>query len=162
MLKHKLRNKVALATLCSALLSAPTVLSAAEQDGFFGADVMMEKHAHKMGKHKFRKMAKYLDLTQEQKDQMKSIREASREVSLPLREKAKEFFDYTKQLKAQESFDEQGFNAMYNQYQAAFAELALQRAKTKHAMYQVLTEEQKVKMEELREKRSKRKGKYKS
>ncbi len=163
MFKYKLGNKIAAITLCSTLVSAPLVLNAAEQGGFSGADVMMEKHAHKMGKHKFKKMAKHLNLTQEQKEQMKSIRETSREVSLPLREKTKEFFDYAKQLKAQESFDEQGFNAMYSQYQEAFAALALQRAKTKHAMYQVLTEEQKAKMDEYKEKRGKkRKGKNRS
>lgn len=162
MFKHKLGNKIAAITLCSAILSAPLVLSAAEQAGFSGADAMTDRQFHKMSKHKFKKMAKHLNLTQEQKEQMKSIREASREESLPLREKTKEFFDYAKQLKAQESFDEQGFNAMYGQYQEAFAALALQRAKTKHAMYQILTEEQKAKMDELQEKRGKRKGKNRS
>ena len=57
----------------------------------------------------------------------------------------KSFHAKTKVLLEASLFDEQGFNALYSQYQEEFQEMASFKVKSKHAMLQILNKEQQEK-----------------
>jgi len=118
-----------------------------------GHDHKMKKSAsHKMHKaerfnqHKLKKMARYLDLTSEQRQQAKTIHQQSKESRLVLKGDLKEFHKQSKELVMEENFNEQAFLNLQSQYQETFAQMALIKAKTKHSFIRLLTEEQKEKM----------------
>jgi len=115
-------------------------------------------HKGSMAKHAMKRMKKHLALTDEQIVSIKSIKAESKVVVEPLREQAKNFYQSAKQLKDNKMFDEGAFTSLYAQYQDTFAQIALQKAKTKHAIYQVLTEEQQQKWDEAKEKRKGKRG----
>lgn len=150
------------ASVSALLLMTSLALPAAAHHG----DASHERHQssmHKgsMAKHAMKRMKKHLDLTDEQIVSIKSIKAESKVAIEPLREQAKSFYDSAKQLKDNKMFDEGAFTSLYAQYQDTFAQLALQKAKTKHAIYQVLTEEQQEKWEEMKEKRKRgKKGRF--
>lgn len=118
-----------------------------------GSFVHDSKHTHK----RMKRMAKHLELTDSQIEQIKSIKSGVKANSTDLRSQMKSFKEQIKSLIDASTFDEQAFNAAYLQYQDTFAQLALNKAKTRHAMYQVLTTEQQEKwqtfMENKKEKR---------
>jgi len=97
-------------------------------------------------KHKFKKMAKYLELTTEQRQQAKTIHQEAKAGRLALKDSLKDFRQQTKLLVMASSFDEQAFLNLQSQYQDSFAQLALIKVKTKYRFMQILTEEQKGKM----------------
>lgn len=93
----------------------------------------------------FKKMAKHLALTDEQKTQVKAIFEQTKQSSKEHRAAMKDFKEQVKSLMAAPVFDEKAFTELHSQYQTNFTEMALQKAKSKHAIMQVLTAEQREK-----------------
>lgn len=114
-----------------------------------GGEMFGHLEGHKHKKHHHRMMAKFLGLSDDQKTQMKSIRQSAKDEAGELRELLTTYKDQVKLLIAAESFDEAAFANLHAEYQANFAQLALLRAKTKHAMKSVLTAEQQEKWEEF-------------
>ena len=111
-----------------------------------------QKHhkAHKRnGAASLRKMAIMLDLSQAQQDNIISIKQSAKLSSVDFRMTMKAFRDDVKVLMQAEYFDEQAFTVLQSRYQPAFAQLALMKAKTKHAIAKVLTVEQRVKWFQL-------------
>ncbi|MFD2165543.1 Spy/CpxP family protein refolding chaperone [Thalassotalea euphylliae] len=139
-MKHTL---IALTT--AGILAAPLSMAYADSDG-----VRHDKH-HSAKKMRF--MARYLDLSEEQKTQIKAIKEDSKAEGEAVREQVKNFREQVQALKDSPVFDEAAFTALYSQYQDTFAQAALIKAKTRHAMYYVLTEEQQQKWDEFQESR---------
>jgi periplasmic protein CpxP/Spy len=126
--------------------------------------VAFETHAQERpaksfkGKHKHRmaKMAKALGLTEEQKTAIKDIREQAKSEKSVLTEQLSSFKNAAKGLMSKEEFDESAFLNLKNQHQETFTQLALLKAKTRHAIRQVLTPEQQEKADKFREKRKNR------
>ena len=58
-----------------------------------------------------------------------------------------------KSLHAKSEFDENKFNAIYAEFQASFKQLAMEKAKSRHAIMQVLTPEQQEKYSSMRKRR---------
>lgn len=103
---------------------------------------------HERGNHMardFKKMVKYLKLSEEQQEKMKSIRTNASEQRTGFKQSMKSFHAKTKVLLEASLFDEQGFNALYSQYQEEFQEMASFKVKSKHAMLQILNKEQQEK-----------------
>lgn len=112
------------------------------------------KH-HKKAKHHFNKMAKKLQLTDEQKMLMKAIHQQSKVDFENTHTEMKAFREQVKSLMEANIFDEQAFSAVYSQYQTTFEQAALLKAKKKHAISKILTVEQKEKWQKFNEKRGK-------
>ena len=107
---------------------------------------------HKM-KHKLKKMARFLDLSDDQKLQVKAIFAEAKENKMALKENRLAYKEQRKLLISAPTFDESAFVSLQQQYQAMFSEAALNKAKVQHAIYQVLTEEQRDKLNKAKGKR---------
>ncbi|REL31494.1 Spy/CpxP family protein refolding chaperone [Thalassotalea euphylliae] len=144
------------------LLAAPAAFSDEHQQGYEHQHKKAHSgHRMKQGQHgvkMLRKMARYLDLSDEQVAQIKEIRRQSKTENEPLRTAMKAFKTEVKNQQSGSEFDETAFSATYLQYQETFAQLALQKAKTRHAIFQVLTPEQQTKWQAFQEKRKARRG----
>jgi protein CpxP len=96
-------------------------------------------------------MAIMLDLSQDQQDQIIAIKQATKLSSVDFRMAMKAFRSEVKVLMQAEYFDEQAFTQLQSRYQPTFAQVALMKAKTKHAIAKVLTVEQRAKWFQLRQ-----------
>jgi len=110
------------------------------------------KHHHKM-KHHFKKLSKRLDLSNEQQAQIKAIYAVHKENKESNKKSMIAFRDKVKNLMMSSTFDEEAFLKLHNQQQSQFSQMALARAKSKHAVLQVLNEEQQEKMLVMKGKR---------
>lgn len=110
---------------------------------------------HQKGKHMMKRMTKALSLTESQQTQIKAIKTQAKEQHDVLRESMKKFKEAEKPLLQAETFDEQAYVALHTSYQDTFAQMALTRAKTKHAIFNVLTAEQQAKWISKMDKRKK-------
>lgn len=91
-----------------------------------------------------------LDLTDDQKAQMKAIRQASREDSKPLREQMKTNRQQLQQLTENGQFDEAAVSAIASQQGQIHAQIIVAKQKVKSQMFNVLTAEQKTKLATLK------------
>lgn len=111
-----------------------------------------KSHMGKQDHRQFKRMAKYLELTDEQKEQFKTLKVQSETDRSLIKEKLKSYKEQVKVLISATDFDEQGFAQLHSTYQDTFAEAAMLRAKHKHQMMQILTPEQQEKAKEMKEK----------
>lgn len=157
-MKHKLTQPFKVSILALALAGAG-VLSTNLSANELSADntVKEQQHQHhkkgmKKGHHKkaMAKMFKRLGLSEEQKTQMKALREQSKVEKEQYETQLTEYKTKRKALMSAEAFDEAAFSNLNAEYQNTFAQLALLKAKTKFAMKSVLTEEQLAKLEKVK------------
>lgn len=146
---NQLKSITLVALLSTATLASFNAFAFEGRQMHEGGEMFGHLEGHKHKKHHHRMMAKFLGLSDDQKTQMKSIRQSAKDQAGELREFLTTYKDQVKLLIAAESFDEAAFANLHAEYQANFAQLALLRAKTKHAMKSVLTAEQQEKWEEF-------------
>ena len=103
-----------------------------------------KKHHAKMKKHLHR-IAKHLDLTSEQRSEIKVIFSGMKEGRLAHKADLTGFGEQVKSLLQASKFDENKFDAIYAEFQPAFQKMAMDKAKIRHAIMQVLTPEQQKK-----------------
>lgn len=146
-------KKVIVATIASSIL----FLSAAASSSVFAFETQVQERSAKAfkakHKHRMAKMAKALGLTEEQKIAIKDIRELAKSERAVLTEQLASFKTAAKGLMSNEEFDESAFLNLKNEHQDTFTQLALLKAKTRHAIRQVLTPEQQEKADKFKEKR---------
>jgi Spy/CpxP family protein refolding chaperone len=151
-----MKTITSITTLC-VVLAFPAMATA----NMSASDMEMDgsKHHQKKsgysGKKMMKRMTKALSLTELQQTQIKAIQTQAKEEHESLKASIKQFKETEKSLIQADAFDEQGYIALHTANQQAFANLALSRAKTKHAMFNVLTTEQQEKWLKMK---SKRKG----
>ncbi|MEZ5428018.1 MAG: Spy/CpxP family protein refolding chaperone [Pyrinomonadaceae bacterium] len=95
-------------------------------------------------------MFRGLDLTDAQKEQMKSIAQSSRESTKSLHEQMRTNRQQLEQLSENGNFNESQVQALAQQQGALQAQLIVERERVKSQMYAVLTAEQKAKAAELK------------
>lgn len=100
---------------------------------------------HQGNIHKMKRMAKVLSLSEQQQVQIKAIKKQAKEQSHTLRVSMKQFKIAEKKLLQTKSFNDDAYSDLYEAYQPVFAQIALIRVKNKHAVFNVLTEEQQEK-----------------
>lgn len=146
-----MKNKLSVLLISSVLAMSLTSAS---------ASAFNKVHEHKRNKegsqhtlkserfmqHKFKKMARHLDLSDEQREQVKVIYQAAKESRLTLTASMQTFHQQSKTLTMEDSFNEQAFIDLQSEYQDTFTQMALIKAKTKHSFMMILTEEQLEKM----------------
>ena len=104
-----------------------------------------KEHKYHGNKGEMKRMAKALSLSDEQKVEIKAIKDQAKEQHKTLSASIKEFKIAERKLQHTATFDEQSYSALQDTYQPIFAQLALIRAKAKHAVFNILTTEQQEK-----------------
>lgn len=151
LLTNALLKKLAASMVALAVFTVPVTGYAIE-----GVET---KQARSDGHHKgknLNRMLHKLGLSDQQKQDIKDIKEKAKADTEALRLSAKEFKQQAKELQDKQTFDDGAFSSLYAQYQDTFAQLALSKAKTKHAIFQVLTTEQRKKLEKRMSKMKKK------
>lgn len=103
-------------------------------------------------KHAGKRMERRLDLSDEQKEAMKSIREQTKQDLSAIKAESKGFKEAERTLIQAETFDESAWLELHAQYADNFAAQDLIKLKAKYQEFALLTDEQKEKMEKMREK----------
>jgi periplasmic protein CpxP/Spy len=98
----------------------------------------------------------YLDLTSAQQDQIKAIWQKEKPALQPLMQQMKQFHSDMNKLETGGAFDEAKVRALATQQSPTMIELAVQHARIKSEMIQVLTPEQKTKFAQFQAKREQR------
>jgi protein CpxP len=147
-------KKFSIAIIAFVLLAVGTIFVFAQTSG----DQTEGKRGFgKRGHHRGGKMAlRGLDLTEEQKTQIKQIRQASREKIKPLREQLKANRQKLQELSANGNFDEAQVTAIANSQAAVQAQLIVEKERVKSQTFQILTPEQRAKAEQLKQQRKER------
>lgn len=111
----------------------------------------MHQHGgkHQM-KRQLKKMAKYLSLSDEQRQKVKEIFKQTKEEKMAIKESLAGYKTQVKSVMDAAIFDEKAFKDLHSQYQSQLTEGALLKAKTKHALLQLLTQEQREKLENFK------------
>lgn len=110
------------------------------------------KHHDKMKKHLHR-LAKKLDLTSEQRNEIKAIYVAMKEDRKADEKSLSSYKEQMNSLLKAGKFDETKFSVIYDKYQKNFKMVAMEKAKRRHAILQVLTPEQQSKYLTMRKHR---------
>ena|ERR1700739_185128 len=106
---------------------------------------------HMLGFH-----SDYLDLSSAQQDQIKAIWQKEKPGLAPLMQQMKQFHSQMDQLTQSGAFDETKVRALAAQQSQTMVELAVQHARIKSEMLQVLTPDQKTKFAQFQAKREQR------
>lgn len=96
------------------------------------------------------RMFRQLDLTDEQRAQMKTIRDGSRDKIKPLMEKMRETRDQLAELGADGIFDQAAVETLAASQAETMKQLIVEKERVKAEMFGVLTPEQKTKLAELK------------
>jgi periplasmic protein CpxP/Spy len=94
---------------------------------------------------KLRRLAKKLDLSQEQRDKVKAIFIERNTTHQKWADTLAEFKTQVDSMLQSSEFDESEFDQVYSAYQTNFKQMAMEKAKVRHAIFQVLTVEQQQK-----------------
>ncbi len=98
----------------------------------------------------------YLDLTSAQQDQVKAIWAKEKPALQPLMQQMRQFHTQMNQLAESGTFNEANARALATQQSQTMVELAVQHARIKSEMMQVLTADQKAKLAKLEAKHAQR------
>ncbi len=98
-------------------------------------------------------MFRGLDLTEEQKAQMKQIRQSNRETIKPIREQMKANRQRLAELSANGNFDQAQVQALAAQQGSLSSQMIVERERVKSQIFQILTPEQKAKAAEMKAQR---------
>ena len=151
----KIKHLLAAPSICSALLvSGVSAAKGADVDGM--SEQMVERMTHKMHGQSFKKMARKLDFTDEQKAQAKVIKSESKAQMAALKPALKAYRQQVKALMSADNFDKEAFSKLHESNQDIFAAQALIKAQTKFKIKSLLTTEQKEKMATLKSQRKQR------
>ncbi|SDJ90217.1 protein CpxP [Ferrimonas sediminum] len=150
----KTAKRVVLASVAAVALAATAVAGVAAQDknhggGFHDGHHNQGKHDRGGRGHDIRKMLRSLDLSDEQKQQVRDIMTQARDHRVkPDIEAVKLHKEKRQQLMDNPEFNADLANELIQYRQARLAERQLQQMQTHHKIYQVLTTEQKQQLAE--------------
>jgi protein CpxP len=108
------------------------------------------------GGHMVEFMSDYLELTDAQRAQVKTILDQEHQNIKPLMEQMRQAHEQMHQLATASTFDEAKVRALAGQQSQVVTELMVRRAKIESQLVQILTPEQKAKMETLHAKHMQR------
>ncbi|MCJ8320134.1 MAG: Spy/CpxP family protein refolding chaperone [Colwellia sp.] len=159
-IKLKKTRCALIALALSAPLISSSVVVAQEQQSYPVERQWSGSESSDSMKKNLKRMAKKLELNQLQIEQIKQIAQQAKTENSELKSVMKTFKEKTKALMLVDYFDEQAFLLLHQEYQTTLTQIALVKAKTRHAILQVLSEEQKTKWLSMHEKK-KQKRKHK-
>lgn len=145
-LEQKMK-KVLIAILSIVLVATGTIFIFAQKGGQEGKHGF-GKRGHRGG-HGF--FLRGLDLTDEQKAQVKQIMEASKEKTKAVREQLKANHQKLDELTANGAFDEAQVTAIANSQGALQAQMIVEKERVKTQIFAILTDEQKAEAAQMKE-----------
>lgn len=116
-----------------------------------GYDEQQVAHWRGHGKDKMQHLVRKLNLNVEQQVKIKAIVQQQKANGEANRETMRAFRDQMESLLSAAIFNDDAFTSLHNQYQPQLAEAALQRAKTHHAILQVLDASQQEKFKRMKQ-----------
>jgi Spy/CpxP family protein refolding chaperone len=141
----KITSIILLPVFCITLGYAGVVLAKTSDETHQQKKQSAQKPHNRMMQHQFRQMAKTLGLSTQQKQEMKAIHLNGKEENKANHAEMKEFKEEMRIITGAEEFDELAFQALYSRYETTIANMALLKAKTRHQIRQLLTDEQQQK-----------------
>ena len=139
-------KKIVIGTVAAAVMVAGAILVVAQRGhkgpGGFGRG----------GDHMLGMMAHGLGLTDDQKGKVKSIVDASRTEAEPLVQQLRDNHKNLETLGTDGTFDQAKTEALAGEQAAIMSKLIVERQKTKAQIFALLTDEQKAKAAEMRQK----------
>jgi Spy/CpxP family protein refolding chaperone len=151
-------KKVIIAIIAFAVLATGVIFAMAQRSG----DGQNGGWGKRGGHHRGEMMLRGLDLTDEQKVQVKQIVEASKTKTQPIRESLKANHQKLDELTANGAFDETAVSAIATEKGNISAQMTVERARVTSQIFALLTDDQKVKAAEMKSKMQERfKGKMK-
>lgn len=151
---HKFMKKVTVFLLSIALTALGAMFVFGQTSDVAKEGKSFKKDGHHFGKRGKRggkgMMFRGLDLTDAQKEQMRSIHEANRDSVKSLRDQMKANKQQLETLSAGGSFNESQVQAIAQQQGALHAQMIVNRERIKSQMFAILTPEQKSKMAEMK------------
>jgi protein CpxP len=143
-------KKITIAIIAIAVLALGAIFVAAQKSGG-GEGHGKRGFGHGRGHGGGGMMLRGLDLTDDQKNQVKQIMEASKSKVQPLRESMKANRDKLHQATADGKFDEAQVQALATEQANISAQLLVERTRTKSQIFQILTPEQRTKAAQMKE-----------
>ncbi|HMS38981.1 MAG TPA: Spy/CpxP family protein refolding chaperone [Pyrinomonadaceae bacterium] len=141
-------KKIIFAAIALVTLSIGSVLVFAQRGGGeFGRG-----HGGRGGEFLFGRIAKELNLSDEQKTQIKQIMDAEKEKIKPIFESLKENRQKMQALTADRNFDEAKVKQLADEQGSLTSLLIVEKERTKSQIFQVLTVEQREKAKAMKEK----------
>ena len=134
------RSKVLAALLVVTLVAAAALAQSAAKPQVRGAD---------FGQHLLGYYTDVLDLTDAQQSQIKAIMTRQKPVIQPLIQQLAQAHQQMRQLEESATFDEAKVRAVAAQQAQTMTDLIVEKARAKSEMMQVLTAEQKTKLQKL-------------
>lgn len=166
-MKSKMNGRMrgVLTAICIAILSValiPSAFANPKGGGYSHGQEMMEEGS-RMGRghvDKMERMAEFLDLTESQQAQIEQIMEGEREANSELRETHRASKEKIRALIDADSFDEAAVRAVAEESAQQQIELMISKARTHHAIHQILTPEQRVLAEKMKSMKRGGKGRH--
>lgn len=154
-----MKTVFATVAVCTAITFASIATVNASDNGVEAVSCHQQEHKHRGDRHEMKRMAKFLSLSQDQKVKIKAIKTDSKDQHQALNASMKAFKIAEKKLLTAKTFDEKAFSSLQSEYQPTLTKLALIRAKSKQALFNVLNKEQQDKWLKMMEsKRGDKKG----
>jgi len=150
---NKLTSLLSTTLLTTALIASPLLSQTVQAKEVGTQAAQQKKHMGKQGKmmkQRFKKMAKFLQLSQEQRVQVKAIFKSAKVKKKTNRATMQAFRTQVKSLMMAPVFDDLAFLELHNQHKEQLAQLALDKVKMKHSIMQLLTAEQKEKLQKFK------------
>ncbi len=153
-MNHTLKNIAITTSLCSAIVLSTLSYAGNEDENHEIA--FNEQNHQQMTAKKLAKLSRKLGLTDSQQADIKALKHAEKEEMEKFKPAMKAFREQVKTLMSAESFDEQAFIELQASNQDTFAQIALIKAKSKFAMKDILTPEQREEFRSMKYKRLRR------
>lgn len=138
-------KKIIIAILAFAVLATGVMFAVAQRSG----DGKKGGWGKRGGHHRGGMMLRGLDLTDEQKAQVKQIMEASKAKTQPLRESLNANRQKMKEVTANGAFDEAQITSLATEKGTLSVQMSVERARLKSQVFALLTAEQKAKAAEM-------------
>ena len=145
-------KKFTIGLLITALVALGTMFAFGQESGIKDGKRMRRHHGKRGGFG----MMRGLDLTDAQKEQFKAIRQASKESTKSLRESLKANHQQLNQVTANGQFNEAQVQAIATQQSGIMAQLLVEKERVKSQFYNILTADQKAKIQEMKTKMQER------
>lgn len=145
------RWKFITAALAIAILGAGAALAEVGHRGHWGGP-------DAFGVRGLRFMSRYLNLTEDQQAQMKQIMQKEKPAFQPLMQQLKQVRAQERQIAEASTFDENQARTLATQQAQTMADLTVQKLRVESEMYQVLTSDQKTKLNQFLDQRGQRAG----
>ena len=144
---NSIRSKVLTSLLAATLTAGAAFAQGGAKAQFRGGDV---------GQHILNFYTDYLDLTDAQQAQMKSILTQEKPIIAPMVQQLAQTHQQLRQLEESGTFDEAKVRSVAAQQTQTMVDLIVEKARAKSQMMQVLTADQKAKLQKLESRREQR------